>query len=232
MPAAPPLVTARLQCYNRRVGDETRIRIVLADDHPLYRSSVVRAILHHPRLQVVAQSADGRSALAEIRRQLPDVALLDVRMPELDGEAVLNAVVRDGLPTRVMLISGALGEGDVYRALENGAAAILTKGVDADALVDAILAVARGETVVAPDLQAAVASQIRLRGGESGALLTRREQEVLELIAEGASGPDIAAQLSLSASTIKTHTEKLYRKLGVTDRAAAVAEAMRRGVLQ
>jgi two-component system nitrate/nitrite response regulator NarL len=208
------------------------IRILIADDHPLYRASVVRAIQHHPRLQVAAQVEDGRTALAQIRGLVPDVAVVDLRMPGLDGQAVLNAVLRDGLPTRVMLLSGALEGDDVYRAVENGAAAVLSKGVDADALLDAILAVARGETIVAPDLQGAVASGIRLRAGEPQRLLTGREHEVLELIAQGLSGPAIAKRLSLSANTIKTHMEKLYDKLGVSDRAAAVAEAIRRGVLQ
>jgi two-component system nitrate/nitrite response regulator NarL len=214
------------------VSDGGSIRIVLADDHPLYRDSVVRAIQHYPRLHVVADVGDGRSALAEIRRLQPEIALIDLRMPHLDGDRVLNAVVRDGLPTRVVLLSGALSEQDAHRMLEQGAAAVLSKGVDAGALLDALLAVARGETVVSPELQRDVAAQIRLRQAAADPLLTPREHEVLGLIAQGLSAPDIAERLSLGASTVKTHMAKLYAKLDVSDRAAAVAEGMRRGLLR
>ena len=138
-----------------------RVRIVIADDHPLYRASVVRAISHHPNLEVVAEASDGRTALEEIRRLEPEVALVDMHMPDLDGAAVINAVARDNLPTRVMLLSGMLSDQQIYEALEQGAAAILTKAVEASEVLDAVVAVSRGETVLAPELQAVVASQIR-----------------------------------------------------------------------
>src|SRR5215217_7751276 len=175
-----------------------RVRIVIADDHPLYRASVVRAISHHPSLEVVAEASDGRTALEEIRRLTPEVALVDMHMPDLDGAAVINAVARDNLPTRVMLLSGMLTAQQIYEALE----------------------------------QAVVASQIRIRAREQRPLLTGREQEILACMAEGMPGPEIARKLSVSPSTVKSHTEKLYEKLGVTDRGAAVAEGMRQGLIE
>src|SRR5919202_1841504 len=141
-----------------------RVRVVIADDHPLYRASVVRAISHHPNLEIV-----------------------DMHMPDLDGAAVINAVARDQLPTKVMLLSGMLTDEQIYEALEQGAAAILTKTIDAPQVLDAVVAVARGETVLAPELQAVVASQIRMRARESRPLLTQREQEILACMAQGQS---------------------------------------------
>jgi two-component system nitrate/nitrite response regulator NarL len=209
-----------------------RVRIVIADDHPLYRASVVRAISHHPSIEVVAEASDGRTALDEIRRLEPEVALVDMNMPVLDGAAVINAVARDNLPTRVMLLSGMLSDQQIYEALEQGAAAILTKAVEAPDVLDAVQAVARGEVVLAPELQAVVASQIRVRAREQRPLLTQREQEILACMAQGMPGPEIARKLNVSPSTVKSHTEKLYEKLSVTDRGAAVAEGMRQGLIE
>jgi two-component system, NarL family, nitrate/nitrite response regulator NarL len=209
-----------------------RIRIVIADDHPLYRASVVRAIAHHPRIEVVAQTNDGRSALDEIRRLEPEVAILDMFMPALDGAAVLNAVTRDDLPTRVILLSGALDDTTVYGALERGAAAVMTKTAEADEIVDTILAVARGDVVLAPELQSIVARQIQMRAKEDRPILTPREREILDRMAQGMSGPQIAGDLHLSPSTVKSHTERLYEKLGVADRGAAVAVGMRQGLIE
>lgn len=194
--------------------------------------SLVRALKHHPQIEVVAELANGREALEAIRAEHPDIALLDLRMPELDGAGVLNAVTRDGLPTRVVLLSGALEDEQAYRALEGGAAAILSKSAEAPDVVDALLAVSRGEKVVAPELQAAVVSQIRMRASADRPMLTPREQEILVLMSRGLSGPEIARQIFISPSTVKSHTEKLYDKLGVSDRAAAVATAMRMGLLE
>src|SRR3954454_13994354 len=140
-----------------------RVRIVIADDHPLYRASVVRAISHHPSLEVVAEASDGRTALEEIRRLTPEVALVDMHMPDLDGAGVINAVARDNLPTRVMLLSGMLSDQQIYEALEQGAAAILTKTLERSRVGAAVVALRRGETVLARASRAVIAGQIRQR---------------------------------------------------------------------
>jgi two-component system nitrate/nitrite response regulator NarL len=209
-----------------------RTRVLVADDHPLYRDGVVRAIRERPDLELVAECDDGRAALEQIRDLEPDVALLDVKMPLLDGTAVLNAVDREKLPTRIAFLSAYLDAAVVYTAVAGGAAAYLSKEADRQEICDAIAAVARGQTIFAPQVQAGIAQEMRMRREDERPALSRREHEVLELTAKGRSAPQIAEQLFLSTATVKTHLQRLYDKLGVSDRAAAVAEAMRRGLLE
>jgi two-component system nitrate/nitrite response regulator NarL len=204
-------------------GSRQRVRVFVADDHPMFRSAVVDAVKRRPELEFVGDAADGRAALEAIRAELPDVAVLDVRMPLLDGPGVLNAVVRDGLPTRVLLLTAEADAARVYDALGAGAAGCLLKDADAGALCDAILAVGRGETVLAPGVHSAVAREIRLRSADDRPILSPREREILGFIAEGLSAPAIAERLTLSPATVRTHLQHLYDKLGVSDRANASA---------
>src|SRR5919204_5031657 len=129
-----------------------RVRVVVADDHPLYREGVVRALSASGQVEVVAEAEDGRSALAAIQEHLPDVALLDYKLPELDGVAVTNAVVREQLPTRVLLVSAFADSGVVYKALETGAAGVVSKEARREQIVDAGLPCARGENGGPPDI--------------------------------------------------------------------------------
>ncbi len=209
-----------------------KITVVVADDHPLYRDGLVRALSASGQVDVVAEAGDGRSALAAIREHLPDVALVDYRLPELDGVAIAHAVNRDGLATRVLLVSAFTDSGIVYKAVETGAAGFLPKEARREQIVDAVLACARGETVLPPQVATGLASEIRLRKRRDAPALTDREQEILRLIADGKSLPTIATELFLGVTTVKTHVQHLYEKLGVSDRAAAVASAMRRGLLE
>jgi two-component system, NarL family, nitrate/nitrite response regulator NarL len=160
------------------------------------------------------------------------VAVLDTRLAGLSGEQVLNAVARDGLGTRVVLMDAQAEPGEVYAALAEGAAGYLTKEASARELCDAITAVARGRTVLSPELQAGIAGEIRLRAPRDRPVMSVRERETLTLIAEGLSAPQIGRALHLSTATVKTHLHHIYEKLGVSERAAAVAEAMRRGLLE
>ena len=209
-----------------------RIRIVVADDHPLYRSSLARALGRDDAVELVSEVGDGRAALDAIRTLRPDVAVVDLEMPGVDGFGVIDSVAYERLPTRVVLLSGKLDSGSAYAAIERGASAVLSKAADADELHDAILAVSRGRTVIGNDVQDDIAEQIRLRSTEDRPVLSDRERDILARMAEGESVPAIARALFLSSSTVKTHVEQLYRKLGVSDRAAAVAVAMRRGMLR
>ncbi|MFN8187317.1 MAG: response regulator transcription factor [Gaiellales bacterium] len=209
-----------------------KVRVVVADDHPLYRDGVVRALVASGQIDVVAQAEDGRAALDSIAEQQPDVALIDYKLPGLDGVAITHAVVRDGLPTRVLLLSAFTDSGLVYQALQTGAAGYLPKEARREQIVDGVLACARGETVIGSELAGGLASEIRLRATRDAPALTQRESQILRLIAEGKSLPQIAKQLFLGVTTVKTHVQHLYDKLGVSDRAAAVAEAMRRGLLE
>jgi two-component system nitrate/nitrite response regulator NarL len=209
-----------------------RVRVLVADDHPLYREGVVRALSASGRVEIVAEAEDGRAALTQIQEQLPDVALLDYKLPELDGVAVTHAIVREQLPVRVLLVSAFIDSGVVYKALETGAAGFISKEARREQIVDAVLACSRGENVVPPDVAAGLVSEIRLRKNDDAPALTPREQEILHLIAAGKSLPEIAKELYLGLTTVKTHVQHLYEKLGVSDRAAAVATAMRRGLIE
>lgn len=209
-----------------------RIRVLVADDHPFFRDGVTRGLLQSGVIDVVAQAENGREAIELIREHQPAVALVDYQMPEVDGLGVVHAVVRDNLPTRVLLLSAITDNAIVYRALEEGAAGYLSKDARRAEIVDAVQQVARGRTVVPPELAAGLASQIRLRSQPSGPVLSERERQVLHAFAAGKSIPTVAAELFLAPSTVKTHTQRLYEKLGVSDRAAAVAQALRQGLLE
>jgi two-component system nitrate/nitrite response regulator NarL len=208
-----------------------KVRVVVGDDHPLFRDGVVRALTSSGAVDVVAEADDGVAALELIRTHLPQVALLDYRMPGMDGAQVAAAVVRDELATRVLLISAHDESAIVYSALQAGAAGFIPKESSRTELVNAVLECAKGRDVVAPGLAAGLAGEIRRRNEPDGPTLSPREREVLKLIAAGGSIPAMAKQLYLAPSTVKTHVQRLYEKLGVGDRAAAVAEAMRRGLL-
>lgn len=205
----------------------------VADDHPIYREGIVRAVKERPDLELVGEAEDGRSALEEIKRLGPDVALLDIRMPGLEGPQVLNALQRDGVKTSVIFLS-AFMEGELaYETVAAGARGYLSKESAREEICDAIAAVARGGTALAPEAQAGLAAQVQERERtDRQPQLTPRENEVLHLIAEGLSAPEIGRRIHLSTTTVKSHLHKLYEKLGVSDRAAAVAEAMRRGLLE
>jgi two-component system nitrate/nitrite response regulator NarL len=208
------------------------VTVVVGDDHPMYRAGVVSAMKETGRINVVAEVGDGRAALEAIREHQPAVALLDYRMPELDGLAVVTAVTRDELPTRVLLLSATEDPATVYEALAAGAAGYLTKESDRDEIVAAVMKCARGEGYVPTSIASGLANEVRHRSRGDATLLSPREAEIIKLIAEGLSVPDIAAKLHLAPTTVRTHVQNLYGKLGVSDRAAAVAEAMRRRLVE
>jgi two-component system nitrate/nitrite response regulator NarL len=209
-----------------------RVSVYVGEDHPIYLEGLVRALRQRPEFDVLGSSTDGRQALEEIRRLAPDVAILDENMPGLLGNEVMQAISRDRLATRVVMLSASVDSAVVFRAVANGVSAYLTKDSDRATICDAVAAVARGQTVLAPQVQAGLAGEVRLREHESRPALSQREHEILERTADGLSAPDIARDLQISTATVKTHLRNIYEKLGVSERAAAVAEAMRRGLLE
>jgi two-component system nitrate/nitrite response regulator NarL len=214
--------------------DESRpqTRVFLADDHPVYLRGLRRVIEAQTELSVVGEASDGRGAVAAIRDLRPDVAVLDIRMPGLSGVEVARALQQDPDATRVLLLSGSENVESLYVALAAGASGYLLKTMPAEDICTAIAAVARGEFVFSPELHAALALEIRNREADGAApLLSTRELEVVGLTAAGGAAADIAAQLFLSVPTVRTHLQTAYQKLGVSDRAAAVAEALRRGLI-
>jgi two-component system nitrate/nitrite response regulator NarL len=208
------------------------ITVAVGDDHPMYRAGVVSALKESGRIKVVAEVGDGRAALDAVREHRPAVALLDYRMPELDGLAVVAAVARDGLATHVLLLSATEDPATVYEALAAGAAGYLTKESDRDEIVAAVVKCARGEGYVPTTIASGLANEVRHRARGDATLLSPREGEIITMIAAGLSVPDIAARLHLAPTTVRTHVQNLYAKLGVSDRAAAVAEAMRRRLVE
>jgi two-component system nitrate/nitrite response regulator NarL len=155
-----------------------------------------------------------------------------MHLPELDAVAIISALERDAVGARVLVLSGDVDSDTVYRAVGAGARGYLPKESARDAICDAIVAVARGEVVLAANVQAGLAMQLRARAADEHALLTGREREVLVLTAAGDNAAEVAAKLNVSPATVKTHLQNVYEKLGVSDRAAAVATAMRRGILE
>ena len=200
----------------------TRVTVYVADDHPVFRDGIVHALKRRPEFDVVGAGEDGREALDAIRALAPDVAVLDVKMPGLDGHAVLRAVQRDALGTKVVMLSATVLGPEEREALAAGALAYLSKEATRDAICDAVAAAARGHR-----LQDDVAEPVWERP-----LLSPRELEVLGLTAGGLSAPAIGRELHVSPETVKTHLKNMYEKLGVSDRAAAVAEGMRRGFIE
>jgi len=205
---------------------------VVVDDHPFYRDGVSRGLTLDGRIEVVGEAGGGREALDLIARETPDVALVDYQMPDLDGVAVAHALRRDGIATKVLLVSAITDGAVVFRALEAGAAGYLAKDAPRSQIVDAVMRVSRGVTVVPSELAAGLADQIRLRSENPAPVLTPRELEVLRGFAQGKSIPQLADELVVAPSTVKTHTQRLYEKLEVSDRAAAVAAGMRLGLLE
>jgi two-component system nitrate/nitrite response regulator NarL len=209
-----------------------RVRVYLADDHPIFLEGIVRAVRERPEFELVGSATNGEEALAGLRRHKPDVAVLDLRMGGLSGKEILAAARRDGLATRILLLSAYLADDLIYGTIAAGAAGYLSKEMDRDRILDAVAAVARGEVVLSPEVQSGVAREIQRREMVARPGLTPRELEILALAAQGRSTPEIAGHLHLSAATVKTHLQNAYDKLGVTDRTAAVAVAMRRGLLE
>jgi two-component system nitrate/nitrite response regulator NarL len=211
---------------------QTLISAVVVDDHPFFRDGLARGLAQSGRIRVLGEAAGGREGLAMIAELKPAVAVVDYQMPEFDGLALLAAARRDGLASRILLLSADTDGSIVYAALEAGAAGYVSKDASRAEIVEAVANVAAGHTVVPPELAAGLVAEIRLRRTTDQPILSPREREVLSGFARGLSIPQIAGELFLGASTVKTHTQRLYEKLGVSDRAAAVAEGMRHHLLE
>jgi two-component system nitrate/nitrite response regulator NarL len=209
------------------------VTVLVADDHPIYREGIVRAVKDRSDLELVGEASDGREALERILELRPQVAVLDIRMPDLDGIQVLNALKRDGIETEVLFLSAFMEPELAYKTVAGGAKGYLSKESSRKDVCEAIVSIARGETAYAGEVQAQLAQELEQRERTGGPpKLSERERQVLHLIAEGLSAPDIGKQIHVSTTTVKSHLRSLYEKLGVSDRAAAVAEAMRRGLLE
>ena len=205
--------------------------MLVADDHPLYLDGLVAAIERAGDLELVASCSDGQEALRAILEEKPAVAALDHGLPGLEAPGIVEALAQAGSPTRTLIFSARLDGRGVYDAIQAGAAGYISKSWSRGRICDAIRSVADGHSIFAEELHDGMGDEIRRRGALAQERLTDREREILVRMAQGMSAPTIAGDLYLSTTTVKTHQHNLYAKLGVSDRAAAVAEAMRRGLI-
>lgn len=214
------------------MSSTSRATVLLAEDHPLFLAGLSQVVQGRPELELVGTVRNGREALEQVRALSPAVLVLDLRLPGMDGHAVVEAVAAEGLETRVLVLSAHLESQLVYDVLAAGASGFLSKLTPEFDVGDAIVAVAGGESVVPPELHSGLLTEMRNRRPDDRPRLTEREQAVLVLLAEGMSAPRISEELHLSPATVRTHLQHLYEKLGVSTQAAAVAAAMRQGLLE
>jgi DNA-binding NarL/FixJ family response regulator len=204
------------------------IRILVVDDHPVVRDGIIGMVSSDPEVEVVGEAGDGAAAVGLARALEPDVVLMDLRMPGTDGVAAIREFGRLGIRSRVVVLTTYDGDADVLPAIEAGATGYLLKDAPRDDLLRAIRSAAIGEAVLAPSVASRLVNRVRT---PEASALTSRELEVLALVADGATNRAAGARLHLSEATVKTHLLSIYAKLGVGDRAAAVAEGFRRGLL-
>jgi two-component system NarL family response regulator len=203
------------------------IRILIADDHAVVRDGLAAVLDYQSDMTVVGHAKDGREAVERFRELKPDVAIMDLAMPVMDGVQAIGAI-RDEFPdARIVVLTTYDGDEGIFRALENGAKGYLLKDCSTTDLLDAVRTVHSGGTHVS--VHAASQLAARAMGGRS---LSPREIEVLQRIAEGKSNKEIAALLFISEGTVKTHVLSIHEKLGVSDRTEAVVTAIKRGILR
>jgi DNA-binding NarL/FixJ family response regulator len=200
------------------------IRILIVEDHNVVRQGLVALLKIAGGLEVVAEAATGAEALLQFSQHIPDVTLVDLRLPGMGGVEVIQRVRLNAPQARFIVLTTYDGDEDIYRALRAGARAYLLKGMTTDDLVQTIRAVHAGKSCIPP----VIAERLAERMGAQE--LTPRETEVLEQIVQGRSNKEIATELSVSEATVKTHINSLLGKLGVTDRTQAATAAIRRGI--
>ena len=213
-------------------------RLVIADDQALVRDGFCSILNREPDMEVVAEAADGAQAVAAVTRTRPDVALLDVRMPVMDGLQAGRRILAAPGPPRVLMLTTFDADEYVYEALRSGASGFLLKDVRSGQLVEAVRTVAAGQSLLSPSITRKLIERFILAGPAAQepprelSDLTPREREVLLLIAEGLANAEIAARLYLSEATVKTHVNRLLAKLGLRDRVQAVVLAYESGIIK
>jgi DNA-binding NarL/FixJ family response regulator len=207
------------------------IRVLVVDDHPVVRSGLSGMLSVTDDISVVGEAGDGFEALALVESTLPDVVLMDLRMPRMDGVAATGAIVSGYPSTRVLVLTTYDTDTEILRAVEAGAAGYLLKDTPHADLLNGIRAAARGETVLAPPVAARLMSRLRTPAAPAAAQPSPRELEVLAAVARGLSNAEIGRELFIGEATVKTHLQRLFAKLDVDDRTRAVTVAIERGLL-
>ncbi len=201
------------------------IRLLVADDHAIVRDGLVAMMEQHEDVTVVGEAGDGREAVSRFRELQPDVTLMDLRMPEMDGVEAIAHIREEAPDARIIVLTTYDGDEDIFRGLRAGAMGYLLKDAGRHRLLEVIRAVHNGQTQIAPAALTKLAE--RMRTPE----LTAREREVVGLLAQGKSNAEIAAALFITEATVKTHVNSIITKLGVGDRTGAVTTALRRGII-
>ena len=205
------------------------LRLLVVDDHPVVRTGLVAMLSEHEDFEVVAEAADGAEAVAMAARHLPDVVLMDLRMPGMDGAEATARLRLKGDGPAVLVLTTYDTDADIVRAVEVGATGYLLKDAPRDTLADAIRRAARGETVLAPPVVARLATRLRAPAAPA---LSERERQVLREVARGLSNAEVGRELHIGEATVKTHLLRAFEKLGVSDRTAAVTAAYKAGLIE
>ncbi len=206
------------------------VRLLITDDHPVVRAGLRGMLSGEPDFEVVGEATNGKEALALIGELRPDVVLMDLRMPEMDGVTAISHIKTEYPETQILVLTTYESDADILRAIETGATGYLLKDAPREDLFGAIRLAAEGKSPLAPTVATRIMQ--RMRGDSEEEALSTREIEVLELVARGTSNKQIAKQLWVSETTVKSHMLHIFDKLGVADRTAAVTEALKRGILR
>ena len=206
-----------------------KLSILIADDHPVVRDGLRGMLESQADFEVVGEAADGAQAIQLTEELRPEIVLMDLRMPLVDGVTAIREIKNSQAETQILVLTTYDSDADILPAIEAGATGYLLKDSSREELYGAIRATARGDTVLAPTVAARLVGQMRAPAEER---LSSRELEVLQLVAEGASNKDIASRLHISQATVKSHLIHIFGKLGVSDRTAAVTVALQRGIMR
>ncbi|WP_448808577.1 response regulator [Agromyces bauzanensis] len=207
------------------------IRVLVVDDHPIVRGGIVSLLVTADDIEVVGEAADGEEAVRRVLELSPDLVLMDLRMPKLDGAAATARILEASPQTRVLILTTYETDDHILGAIEAGASGYLLKAAPQDEILTGVRSVVAGETVLAPSIAATLVSRVRAGAASAAPALSPRELEVLRLVADGRSNPDIARTLFIGEATVKTHLLHVFEKLGVNDRTRAVTRAMELGLL-
>lgn len=230
----PPLARiGAIPCNNRdhpgKGSRMNKITILIADDHTIVRAGIRQLLETQPDFEIVAEVENGRAALEQANLHHPQVVLMDLRMPEMDGVQAITAIKARQPDIHILVLTTYDTDADIVRAVDAGATGYLLKDVPREELFRAVRATARGETVLASSVAVRLMGKVRSGGDE---MLSAREIEVLMLVARGATNQEIAESLYISKATVKSHLIQICNKLGVSDRTSAVTTALERGVFR
>jgi len=210
------------------------IKILIVDDHPVVREGIGAMLKREPDFRIIGEASNGNEALEKARELSPDVILMDLRMPEVDGVEAIKRIKTEKPDIKFIILTTYSDDEYIFKGIAAGARAYLLKDAPRDELFKAIRAVSRGESLIQPVVASRLLDKLAELSNKTSSveMLSEREIEVLNLMAKGASNKDIADQLSITQSTVKTHITSIFQKLDVTTRTEAVTTALKKGIIQ